>query len=442
MTTAATYRNDYNGAGSTGPFTYSFPIVLAADLLVVKRTAAGVDSVLALTTDYTIAGVGAAAGGSITLVTALASGEKLSLVQQPAITNDTNVDDYNPYLGSVITARFDRLTRQLQWLYDNASRSLKLSTPFGPGPISTTASDPVALEFLRINAAGTGIEFADPGSVALAVPADGSVTWAKVDPTLGIFNLATWQGLGAGATLTASAFGRVQFLFGTASDYTVNLPSCNGYIGYSIMIHVGAYSIANKQYAIVPAGGQTIDGLAGLKLTHGNTIVLQVYDNTTWHIMHADWNSPWVNGGAITITGTTSNPVKGTTNTDQYFWRRVGRQNIEVRFEYYQTNAGTDGVGTYLFNVPFTADNTIMSAGTGATGYASIGSCSWAATLGTSKFGVGGVYLWDTGKVALGDLITTATPTIASGPLAAGSTPFAGVPLKITATMSYPVNGW
>jgi microcystin-dependent protein len=59
----------------------------------------------------------------------------------------------------------------------------------------------------------------------------------------------------------------------------------------------------------------------------------------------------WVDAGPVTITAPTSNPTKGTTSRDKVWWRRVG-DSMEVRIEYSQTSAGTQGSGAYQFLIP------------------------------------------------------------------------------------------
>jgi len=67
-----------------------------------------------------------------------------------------------------------------------------------------------------------------------------------------------------------------------------------------------------------------------------------------------DWQSY-----VATITGTTTNPTKGTVVQDKMYWRRVG-DSIELRYEFKQTAAGTAGSGTYQFALPsgYTIDTT------------------------------------------------------------------------------------
>jgi hypothetical protein len=76
-----TQRADYTGSGTTGPFTFNFKIFSESQLLVIKTyVVSDADTTLALTTDYTVSGVGEDSG-SITLTSALAVGYTLTILR-------------------------------------------------------------------------------------------------------------------------------------------------------------------------------------------------------------------------------------------------------------------------------------------------------------------------------------------------------------------------
>lgn len=72
---------------------------------------------------------------------------------------------------------------------------------------------------------------------------------------------------------------------------------------------------------------------------------------TPQNVAYGSPTSDWT-AFPMVITGTTSNPVKGTAVTDKAKWRRVG-DSMEIRYDYYQSAAdGTNGVGIYLYALP------------------------------------------------------------------------------------------
>jgi len=56
--------------------------------------------------------------------------------------------------------------------------------------------------------------------------------------------------------------------------------------------------------------------------------------------------------GSVTITGTTSNPTKGTRSRDIITLVDSGNGYCDIIMTYFQTTGGTDGVGDYLFTLP------------------------------------------------------------------------------------------
>lgn len=105
----------------------------------------------------------------------------------------------------------------------------------------------------------------------------------------------------------------------------------------------------------------TISGVSSSVDTNGEEV--EIHSNgSSWSILSRYILSEWTSY-SLSISGTTTNPTKGTTTQDTAFWRRVG-DSMEMRYDYAQTVAGADGSGTYLFSIP--AGLTIDTAKIGA----------------------------------------------------------------------------
>jgi hypothetical protein len=67
---------------------------------------------------------------------------------------------------------------------------------------------------------------------------------------------------------------------------------------------------------------------------------------------------------SMTIGASTTAPTKGVTSVDKAQWRRVG-SDMEIRYDFKQTSAGSAGSGVYLFSIPsgYTIDNTKVPSG-------------------------------------------------------------------------------
>lgn len=126
-------RVSYAGNGSTTVFTVPFYFLAAADLRVLKRTALGAESLLSLNTHYSVSGAGSAAGGSITLGTAPASGETVTIVRDPVIVQATDYLPNDPFPAESHERALDLLTMVGQRLDDRLDRALVLADSDTPG---------------------------------------------------------------------------------------------------------------------------------------------------------------------------------------------------------------------------------------------------------------------------------------------------------------------
>lgn len=127
MTIASTTSKvSYNGSGSTGPFPITYKFTKNADITAIKRSSAGVETVLALTTDYTLTGAGDAAGGSLTLNVALAVGESLVIARTPGIVQEVDYVENSAFPAETHESALDLLTTICQSLQEQIGRSVKV----------------------------------------------------------------------------------------------------------------------------------------------------------------------------------------------------------------------------------------------------------------------------------------------------------------------------
>lgn len=189
MTIASTEtRKEYAGNGATTLFPYPYKFFADADLVVIlvnDATGAGVTQVL--TTNYSVAGAGLEAGGSVTMVTPPASGETLVIYFDAAVLQSTDYVANDPFPAETHEKALDKLTRLIQRTRDIVDRSIKLADDDISGA-STTIPNPVALNLIRWKADITGMEN------VLLTPAD-SIVQAdfveRVNNMLGLINIAS-----------------------------------------------------------------------------------------------------------------------------------------------------------------------------------------------------------------------------------------------------------
>jgi hypothetical protein len=124
---SSTARVSYSGNGSTTEFAVGFYFLENSHLQVIIRSSTGVETVKTLTTDYTVAGVGNPAGGTVTMLTAPASGETLLVLRNVPLTQQTDYQANDPFPAETHEEALDKLTMLTQQLQDGVNRSIKLS---------------------------------------------------------------------------------------------------------------------------------------------------------------------------------------------------------------------------------------------------------------------------------------------------------------------------
>ena len=128
-----TPRNRYTSTMNQTEFTYSFRIFDASDLVVIVG-----DDTQTLTTDYTVSGVDAALGGTVTLTTAPTLGTTVTIYRQVPLQRTTDFQPNGDFRAETVNEEYDRIIAGLQdnqllnsnsvLSFDQASEGLPLST--------------------------------------------------------------------------------------------------------------------------------------------------------------------------------------------------------------------------------------------------------------------------------------------------------------------------
>jgi hypothetical protein len=125
VATSTAKSGPYAGSGTTGPFTVGFRFLENAHIQVIRTSSTGVDTTLALTTDYTVTGAGGASG-SVTLVTALAVGQQLTIIRNVPFTQEADYVQNDAFPAESHERALDKLTMQTQQLLEAVNRAAKL----------------------------------------------------------------------------------------------------------------------------------------------------------------------------------------------------------------------------------------------------------------------------------------------------------------------------
>ena len=126
---STTARVSYAGDGVTATFTVPFYFLASGDLQVIRRSSAGVETVLALSTGYTVSGAGSPSGGSVTVLAGSipASGETLTVLRNVPLTQLTDYQANDPFPAASHETALDKLTMTAQQLQEQISRAVKVN---------------------------------------------------------------------------------------------------------------------------------------------------------------------------------------------------------------------------------------------------------------------------------------------------------------------------
>lgn len=118
MTVSTTViRTEYAGDGTTTAFATTFPFMAGTELQVWITDADGVETRQTITTHYTVSG-GGGSTGTVTMVSAPASGETLTLLRTTKRTQEVDLTPYGPFPADTVERMGDRLQMQIQELQE------------------------------------------------------------------------------------------------------------------------------------------------------------------------------------------------------------------------------------------------------------------------------------------------------------------------------------
>ena len=273
-----TSRVSYGGNSVTKIFAVPFRFLRNGDLVVELVDAAGAVTTHVLNTDYTVTGADLDAGGTVTMITPPASGERLVIRRVVEATQETDYISGDPFPAESHERALDRLTMLVQQNQEALTRTLQLP------PTSDADASAINVEAVEVVAgiaadvsAVAGIS-ADVSTVA-AIDADvttvaGIATDIEaVSAALGVSAFAKTliddaDAAAARATLGAASIGTAETITGAKTFTQPIVGSVTGNAGTA----TSAESVANGVYTV---GAQTLAGLKTFSGGHLSTSASQ-----------------------------------------------------------------------------------------------------------------------------------------------------------------------
>lgn len=204
MTVASeTSRVSYSGDGSTTVFSVPFYFLNNADLKVYLRVnATGVETLQTITTHYSVTGAGVLAGGSVTMVTAPATGQTLVIYRDPSLTQQTDYVGNDPFPAETHERALDKLTMLVQRLSSRFSRAITLKETSSYSAL--TIPDPESSKLLRWKSDLSGLENATATQLGALVEATQAQAEAGTDQSTFLSPLRGKQQIEGGSFATTA----------------------------------------------------------------------------------------------------------------------------------------------------------------------------------------------------------------------------------------------
>ena len=148
--TSENKRNQYTITEAQVVFPYTFRILAQAHLLVILTTAAGVETELELTTNYTVSGVGAAGGGNVTTCgdnSPYTTGDTITIIRDVPLTQLIDYVENDSFPAESHEKGLDLATMILQEFAERLDRTILLAKSSAYSGL--VLPDPVAQKLLQ-----------------------------------------------------------------------------------------------------------------------------------------------------------------------------------------------------------------------------------------------------------------------------------------------------
>jgi len=208
-------RISYNGNGVTTIFAFPYRFLNQGHLVVVSIDSLGAETVKTITTHYTVSGAGDPAGGSVTMLTAPATGTRLVIYRDTDVTQETDYVSGDPFPAESHETALDKLTMIMQEKTPGAGGATRaIQIPIGdPTSVITTLPPSIA----RLD---KFLTFDSDGDVTVS-----SFTVTQILSLIESAGLAAVQALTAGATVDVDVSVATAFTLTPTQNFTLNAPT-------------------------------------------------------------------------------------------------------------------------------------------------------------------------------------------------------------------------
>lgn len=305
---STTDRVAFSGNGSTTAFSFPYKFFAEADLTVIlKNNTTGAEVTKTLTTHYTTTGAGTEVGGTVTMITAPATGETLIILRNKSDIQELALTDNGKIPSENIIKQLDKIVMMIQRVYNTMLRSVRLPEGF------TATFDPklpaimVVDGYLKTDSAGTAFEYiSETDLINLVQTTTASFTASRVlvsdsggVPTSSAITSAQLLAMlpttvGSRAAPSAIVAGTGITFSSTTYQTTMYVQGSGGSVVVSLAARIQAGTVLDQELTLMGCSDANFIDLtegSGLK-TGGKTIRLGLYsiakfkwDGTYWNLM-------------------------------------------------------------------------------------------------------------------------------------------------------------
>ena len=392
----------YTGNGSTTVFAYTFKILANTEIEVVLTSTAGVETVKTLTTHYTVSGVGVSGGGNVTMVTAPATGEKLTLRRKMSFLQETDLQNQGTFYADDVETMVDRQNMNNLENREKLTRALKI-------PVSDSTGTTVELptETLRANkalifdadgnvttstddyedqAAAAAASAAAASASAASIAASEAAAAASAAAAAASETSASGSAVSAQASAAAAAASAASGLFGAlankSTDYTIVADTDNSTLfivdtsGGNVALTLPSIATAGEgeRYGFMRTsasnsltlsrnGSDTINGAAGnytLPAVAGEVTVILADDATPDNWILLPWTQAVADETTLTKSGSTISIKSGGVGLTQM--ATAAKTEVIAIACSDETTALTAGTGKIAFRMPYAFTVTAVRA--------------------------------------------------------------------------------
>lgn len=331
-------RIQYTASGGQTVFPYDFPIFDDGEIAV-YRTRSGATTLLTFSTDYTVSGAGAEAGGDVTLTSGATASDIITIVGAMPNARTTDFQEGGDFLAATINRELDRLQIQVQELRNRLDRTVRLEL----------FDDPQSFNALPVKSARA--------SKYAAFDANGQLV-----PTAGTSSLAVISTFAEQLLDDASAAAMLTTLGVSAFAQTLvddaDAAAARGTLGVSYGAGVRERLTAARTYYVRTDGSDSNNGLANtsggafLTIQKALDVIADTLDNAGYDVTIQSGDGTytgtvrprrWVGRGTVTLqgnAGTPANVVISTTSADAVAVDGVGMDFIVKDLELRTTTSG------------------------------------------------------------------------------------------------------